>query len=149
MTTLVRIYESAALINFFYSPPLSIAHFFYLIFDVIDKLELLFHGMMSPRRELPDPFLQELPPRDPNDFADFVDFNRIFGQGAMDPVLDHRPHPGRFSLITQLSRRNPDRAKSPVPKQKSQPLGVELVRLVDLAHHGLGLPRIRQQRDMV
>jgi hypothetical protein len=74
--------------------------FLYLIFDVIEKLELLFHGMMSLRRELPDPLLQVLSPGDPKDVADFVDLDRVLGQGGMDPVLDHRPHPGKFSLIT-------------------------------------------------
>lgn len=56
----------------------------------------------------------------------------------------------RLVFSCELSRLFPGGriGKSPVPKQKSQPLGVELVRLVDLAHHGLGLPGIRQQREM-
>jgi len=59
-------------------------------------------------------------------------------------------HPGsqQLALIAEFSRRNPALGQRAVAKQDGEPLGVESVGLVGLAHALLGLRRVGQMRPV-
>ena len=73
----------------------------------------------------------------------FLSLVRILEKATVRPArLD--PGAGEFSLVAELARRNPDGGQGAVVEQGAQPVGVEFVRLMHVAHHHFGLGGVRQ-----
>ena len=70
----------------------------------------------------------------------------------MDAVLEHgadlgegHASAGELALVAQLGGGDPDRREGTQVEQGGQASGVELIGLVDVAHHGLGLGGVGQE----
>ena len=60
---------------------------------------------------------------------------------------ESHPGAGQFTLVADVVGWDPDRGELAQVEQGGQALGVELVGLVDVAHHDLGLGGVSQERD--
>ena len=85
-----------------------------------------------------------------------IERESVLGQGGVDPVLEQgadlgegHAGAGELALIAQVAGRDPDGGEGTQVEQGGQAGGVELVGLVDVAHHGLGLGGVGQQRQAV
>ena len=81
-----------------------------------------------------------------------VEREGVLGQGGVDAVLEHgadlgegHAGAGELALVSQIGGWDPDGGKGAQVEQGGQAGGVELIGLVDVAHHGLGLGGVGQQ----
>ena len=81
-----------------------------------------------------------------------VEGEGVLGQGGVDAVLEHgadlgegHAGAGQLALIAQVAGRDPDGGEGAEVEQGGQAGGVELIGLVDVAHHGLGPGGVGQQ----
>ena len=63
-------------------------------------------------------------------------------------VHQKNPHPCQLSLVPKLARRNPDRWQCTVEGQNSQPPGIKLISLINIAHHKFSLAGVDQGGDV-
>jgi hypothetical protein len=71
--------------------------------------------------------------------------NAILELGAL--ADEHHPCPRQVALVAQLARRDPDRWECAGALELIEPSDVELIRLVDLAHHEFGLAGVHEPGD--
>src|SRR4029453_6936953 len=76
------------------------------------------------------------------------------GQGRVTAILElralpheHHPRPRQVALVAQLARRNPDRRERAGALELIEPRDLELIGLIDLAHHEFGLAGVHEPGD--
>ena len=96
--------------------------------------------------------LQLGPPLRSEDVAGGVQGEGILRQGGTDAVLnpsavlnEGHASPGKLPFIAHLSWWDPNRGQLAQVEQGGQPLGIEFVGLVNVAHHDLGLGGVGQK----
>src|SRR3990172_12890512 len=125
-----------------------------LVLQGIESLELLSNTTPRFRRKPRKSRLQPSPACANEDVAVFTGRDAVLGQGSVDAVLQGgaelgEGHAGAVELtfIADLSGGQPDSGETVEVEERGQALGVELVGLVDIAHHQLGLGGVRQERN--
>src|SRR5918994_48936 len=75
----------------------------------------------------------------------------VLGQGGVNPIFElraladeHHARAWKVALIAELARGNPDRREGTVALKLIEPSDVELIGLVDLAHHQFRLASVHE-----
>ena len=117
-----------------------------LVLQCVESLELLSNTAPRFRGKPRKSRLQPSPACANEDVAVFTGHDAVLGQGSVDAVLQGgaelgEGHAGAVELtfIADLSGGQPNGGETVKVEELGQALGVELVRLVDVAHHQLGL----------
>ena len=135
----------------------GLAHMFFDVIDLfLDESQLIHEltdGVTGVSGELIQLSVQGWPISGSEDIADLRHGESIFGQGGVDSVFEADPafsqdHASawQFPFVAQISRRNPHGGKCTISLQEIHSASVELVGLVNVAHHEFGSSGVDQLR---
>jgi hypothetical protein len=117
----------------------------------VQSIKLLGDAVLGFRGEVREGGLQPGPAGAGEDVAVLCGADGVFGQGGVDAVLQggselRQGHTGavELPLIADLPRWQPDGGEAVQVQELGQTLGVELVSLVDVAHHDPGPRWVRR-----
>ncbi len=122
--------------------------------EQIEQFELLIHAAVRLRRQVVEQLHELGSPLGSEDVAIGVERECVLCQGRMDAVLEHRADlgeghagAGQLTFVAEIAGWDPDGRESAEVEQGAQAVGVELVGLVDVGHHGLSFGGVGQERN--
>src|SRR4030042_3246965 len=136
--------------GYLYDLPDTLLYLGNLLLQLIEKSQLLFHGVPGFGWQFHQTLLNKIPSSYPKKVAYLLEGNGIFGKGSMDAVFQaganmyqENPHACQLSLVSKFSRRNPDGRQRTVEGQNSQTPGISsLSVLLILPIISLALPAL-------
>src|SRR5512145_327876 len=135
----------------------NLCHFgfdrFEILSQVIQLIEYGFKGPLGMGRKLTDEFHDDLMAALAKGIGCPLHHISVLAQSGMHAVLklgslpaQHHTGARELASITDRRRRDPHRRQRPCSLQPVQPFGIQLVALVNHAHHQLSQPRVNQLR---
>jgi hypothetical protein len=113
-----------------------------LTVQILDLLEQLLGRVRRTGRQELETLAQESAAPRAEEVAHLQMVEGVLGQGGVNAILELRARPDehqararQVALVAQLARGNPDRRKGAVALELIEPSDVELIGLVDRAHH--------------